>query len=321
MAAAVVYIIAFGVPTDTAGLMAWIIAALCIVAMATPNHRVIRVFLDWLPFAIVLIAWNWSRGLAVRLGRPVHVTPPIEIDKFLGFGHVPTIWLQKTFGIQDGKTYVWEIVPTLIYVTHFIAAPVLAAVLWVKNRRLWLAFVKRFLSLMIAGVITYVLVPWAPPWRAATFGKLPPIHRSVSDGWQYLHLRVAADVMSVGQAGVNLDAAMPSLHAGLSFLIVLFLWRHVRTLGRIVLVAYALGMAFTLVLGGEHYVNDIIAGWAFAIVVHLVWNRLDRRRSSNTKRRPATRRPGARDPSGAASPGPPDAVRPAETGDRDPVLD
>ena len=317
--ALVSYSLAFGIPAYTVGLSVWIIAALCIVAVASPKRRVIQVFLDWLPFMVVLFAWYASRGIAVKLNRPVQVSAPVDIDRAIGFGHVPTVWLQQQLHIQDGSTHVWQVIPTLIYISHFIAAPVVAAVLWVKNRGAWIAFLKRFATLMIAGLITYIIVPWAPPWRAASFGLLPPLHRSVGDGWQYLHLRTAGDMLEVGQAGVNLDAAMPSLHCGLSLLIVLFLWRRVKPGWRVVLAAYAFGMAFTLVSGAEHYVNDVLAGWLYAVVVHYVWNRLEERsagrtraKRTGTRQQPAPSRPLTGAPADGA------AERPVE---HDPVLD
>jgi membrane-associated phospholipid phosphatase len=39
---------------------------------------------------------------------------------------------------------------------------------------------------------------------------------------------------------------------------------------RLGLSLYTLAMAFTLVYGGEHFVADIVAGWAMALAVHSV---------------------------------------------------
>ena len=57
---------------------------------------------------------------------------------------------------------------------------------------------------------------------------------------------------------------MPSLHAGAALLVALFLWPSVSRVVRAALVAYAVAMALTLVYTGEHYVVDILAGWAVA---------------------------------------------------------
>ena len=47
---------------------------------------------------------------------------------------------------------------------------------------------------------------------------------------------------------------------------------------RPVLVAYVLIMAFTLVYTAEHYVVDILLGWAFAGAAVMVLSRYERRR-------------------------------------------
>ena len=46
----------------------------------------------------------------------------------------------------------------------------------------------------------------------------------------------------------------------------LFLWPSVSRVSRVLLAAYALAMALTLVYTGEHYVVDVLAGWLVAVV-------------------------------------------------------
>jgi hypothetical protein len=241
-----------GVPADTSQVMLWVIIGLCVVSAFSRRRRVIRVFLDWLPFAMVLFAWDWSRGIAVRVGLPVHVQLPVDIDGFCFAGTVPTVWLQDHLAISKGQTHAWEIFPTLVYVTHFLATPIVAAVLWIKNRARWLAYLKRFLSLMVVGLVMYILLPWSPPWLASIQGHLPPLHRATPDGWQYLHLSEAGTLLSVGQAGANENAAMPSLHAAFAMLISLFLWSRAGRRGRVALAGYPVARGFSLVLTSEH---------------------------------------------------------------------
>jgi membrane-associated phospholipid phosphatase len=62
---------------------------------------------------------------------------------------------------------------------------------------------------------------------------------------------------------VNLVAAIPSLHAGLTAAVAAFLWTRVARKWRPLLVAYVLVMAFTLVYTAEHYVVDILLGWCW----------------------------------------------------------
>ena len=52
---------------------------------------------------------------------------------------------------------------------------------------------------------------------------------------------------------------------------------RVKALGRTLFMGYAVAMAFTLVYTAEHYVFDIILGWALAGFVILVAQVVDRR--------------------------------------------
>jgi membrane-associated phospholipid phosphatase len=47
-------------------------------------------------------------------------------------------------------------------------------------------------------------------------------------------------------------------------MVAMFLWRRVDRRWRPLLLAYVLMMAFTLVYSAEHYVVDILLGWALA---------------------------------------------------------
>jgi membrane-associated phospholipid phosphatase len=108
------------------------------------------------------------------------------------------------------------------------------------------------------------------------------IERIVARGWGKLNLHSATALIDQGQASVNLVAAIPSLHAGLTLAIAAFLWNRVHRGWRPWLVAYVLVMAFTLVYTAEHYVVDILLGWALAAVVIAVTDRFQSRRRALT---------------------------------------
>jgi membrane-associated phospholipid phosphatase len=89
-----------------------------------------------------------------------------------------------------------------------------------------------------------------------------------------------------GQASVNEVAAIPSLHAGVAAMVAIFLWRRMHWRWRPLLVGYALIMAFALVYSAEHYVIDILLGWAFAVVVLIVVGYLEARGSRSADKYP-----------------------------------
>jgi PAP2 superfamily protein len=265
------------------------------------GRRMLYVIRDWLPFALVLLAYDLSRGAADLVGRPTLWQWPADADRWLFFGTMPTVWLQER--LKQPFPPWWEVVLSTVYMSFFILPYIVAGVLWLRNRDEWKAFVKLFVGLSFAGLVIYALVPAAPPWAAARCtaadvdgGPSGPrcmfksargvpdggllgamqtnqdganawVERIVARGWGKLNLHTASALLDAGQASVNLVAAIPSLHAGMTAAIAAFLWRRVNRGWRPLLVAYVLIMAFALVYTAEHYVVDILLGWALAAII------------------------------------------------------
>jgi hypothetical protein len=264
-----------GLPTDRVVLLGWVLAGLAVHAVVEGWRRLVRLLLDWLPLIGVLLAYDASRGLADGLGVAVHVADVAAADRWLGGGVLPTVWLQQHV---DSRT--WEVVATLVYCSHFVVTPLVLAVLWSRNRAQWGRYVRMVLVLSLAGLVTYVLYPAAPPWLAAKEGVIEPVARISNAGWAVLGLPRAGAMLEHSQAQVNLVAAVPSLHTAFAILTCLFLlpaarWAWQRT----GLVAYAALMPVVLVWSGEHYVVDTLLGALYAAVVVLVVRRVPRPRS------------------------------------------
>ncbi|MGV9802853.1 phosphatase PAP2 family protein [Mycobacterium sp. NPDC003449] len=276
------------------------------------GRRVLYVVRDWLPFALVLVAYDLSRGAATLIGRPTLWQWQADVDRWLFFGTMPTVWLQERLKLPHPPW--WEVVISTVYMSFFILPYVVAGVLWLRDREEWKRFVRLFVGLSFAALAIYAVVPAAPPWAAArcTAGDVDGgpsgpgcmfrsargvsdggllgamqssrdgandwIERIVGRGWGKLNLHSATALIDQGQASVNLVAAIPSLHAGLTAAVAAFLWRRVGRGWRPLLVAYPLIMAFTLVYTAEHYVVDILLGWALAAVVVFGFDRFEARR-------------------------------------------
>jgi membrane-associated phospholipid phosphatase len=117
-------------------------------------------------------------------------------------------------------------------------------------------------ALTVAAFLTYWLYPAQPPWIAGGHEGLPHIARIVPQVWTQLGVHTVKSAYE-DSGFVNTVAAMPSLHAAYPLMLMLFFWPAGRRV-RILLGAYTLAMAFTLVYGGEHFVADILVGWAMA---------------------------------------------------------
>ena len=213
------------------------------------------------------------------------ITPQIDADRALFFGQVPTTWLQQHF-YHPASVHWWDALATLVYASHFLATPIVAAVLWVRDRAVWFSYICRVIALAVAGLVTYTLFPEAPPWMAARDGLIDPVARLSSRGWVWLHMGQVDSLVSHAQHdGANPIAAMPSLHAAFAALIALFIGARMRSRWRWLLALYPLAMGLTLVYTGEHYVIDIVIGFAYAFAIDRLvgyWeaSRAQRRRSA-----------------------------------------
>jgi hypothetical protein len=229
---------------------------------------------DWLPIVMLLVLYNISRGFADDLFRP-HVTGLIRADEamfgWLTGGQIPTSWLQQHL-YQPGVVQWWEVVVTLVYVSHFLTVPTVAVVLWVRSRPQWARFVRRWFTLCLAGLITYFLYPAAPPWWAREHGNLAePVQRISTNGWDAIGLHGAGNTLNALQVEAsNPVAAMPSLHTAWALMAVAFFLPMVSRRWWPLLLAYPLAMTFTLVYTGEHYVIDVLVGWAYVAMVFVV---------------------------------------------------
>jgi len=133
--------------------------------------------------------------------------------------------------------------------------------------------------LSVAGLVTYVFFPAAPPWYAAREGVIEPVIRASSRGWLWLHINHAGNLLSAGQLAANPVAAMPSLHTAFATLIALFVIGRLRSAWRWLIVLYPVAMGLALVYLGEHYVVDLVAGVLYAVAVHLGVSAWERRRA------------------------------------------
>jgi PAP2 superfamily len=276
------------------------------------GRKMMYIIRDWLPFAVVLFAYDLSRGAATLVGRPTLWHWQADADRWMFFGAMPTVWLQERLKMPQPPW--WEVILSTVYMSFFILPYAVAGVLWLRDRDEWKRFVRLFVGLSFAALAIYAIVPAAPPWAAARctadqvadgpsgpgcmfrsargvsdgglLGSMQTsqdganqwIERIVGRGWGKLNLHSASALIDQGQASVNLVAAIPSLHAGLTAAVAAFLWNRVQRTWRPLLVAYPLVMAFTLVYTAEHYVVDLLLGWALAAAVIAVLNRHEGRR-------------------------------------------
>lgn len=297
-----------GVPLDRVVVLA-VLLGFAVIALGGRGRPVAnRAVLDWLPFAVAMVLYDLSRGAADTAGMPLQLHLPIDADRILFFGTVPTVWLQQHLGPFGRQVHWWELGVSLVYLSHFLVPFGVGVWLWARDRARWQWWRNRFLTLTAFGLVTYVLLPAVPPWLAAREGALPPVSRTAGRGWSLVGLHIADRVLDLGRAAVNTTAALPSLHAAYAAFTAVVFWRATRRPMRVLLAAYPLAMGVALVVSGEHYVFDVVLGWAYVAATIVVWRRIDPRltawRAARTDRAAAPIV--AAEPSEPAPTGPPE---------------
>jgi membrane-associated phospholipid phosphatase len=262
VAAVVVFWVRLGAPLDRTEIMIFCAAFAFALAWRKPHARVLPLLVDWAPLGLILIAYDFGRGAADSLGIGTNYRLAPQIDRWLT-GTVPSVWLQSHL-YATSYTHWWNVPISVLYLSHFFVSFIVLGALWGRSRRDYHAYLARFLLVTATSLALFVVHPAAPPWLDSQHRVIGHVMRTSVLGLAQIHLHVAVYLVHEGAANVNQVAAFPSDHAAYSALPLLFFWSRSPVWIRVLLVLYPLAMGFMLVVTGEHWVGDVLAGWIVA---------------------------------------------------------
>lgn len=235
------------------------------IAFALYTSRGGRFMRDWVPVLVGLLAYAATVAAVPSFGLEVHYWPQIDADRVLGFGTLPTTWLQEH--LYHGRTGPLEVFSVAMYVSHFIAPLLLAFAIWAfwQNRG-FSDLLFGLLAVSILANITFLLAPTAPPWLAAEHGLIPQVQPIIKNALFDLDLNALA--LRKGDASsYNVVAAVPSLHVAWPIMCLLVIRKHRLPVGLFAAqAALTVGVVFAIVYTGEHYLVDAIIGALYALV-------------------------------------------------------
>lgn len=269
-------IVEYGIPVDRIAVLLWMFGAFACASLGRNREQVIQMLRDWALMVVIYMAYDYSRGTADQWGIGVNYTALRDLDSLITFGREPISGMQRRFYTpNDVKWY--DVVGSVIYMTHFVF-PVLPLVfLRIRNRASWLHYVRRFSLTLGISVFIFIIFPAAPPWMASREGYLPPIQRITGRGWLELHLKTVSKTLDRGAGVLNAVAPMPSLHSGMALLVALWFFRNCKPWIRIAALAFPVAMLTALVYFGEHFIIDGLAGWAVVLLAWFLANKWEER--------------------------------------------
>ena len=207
---------------------------------------VLGVLRDWFPFAFFSFTYELFRlpswAMVLVHDRDAAL---LRIDRWL-FGETPAVALQRFASplLTD--------VMTAAYSLHLLLPPLLGMILYARQKRLFREFLLAVLISGILGQTGYLLVPGVGPKRA-----YPELFTRTLEG------RVYEPVTTALEAVRSPRDVFPSLHVGISTIVLAFALRRSRRLFLALTPLVLLNWVSTLYLR-YHYFIDVVAGWATA---------------------------------------------------------
>ncbi len=237
-------------------------AALCV---AVPRSKTRDAGVCLLNMWAYLAAYEMPNDDPEKLEARVLVDYPVAIDRVLGLGVAPTLRLQRAFSTPGAVNRFERVLVWCHWMWFFVPHATVAFVWWRAPERFPSAAARMY-GVFDAGAVFYWAIPTAPPWYAASKGRLEDgeslrVRRMMIEyGQQFWGERWGAlyDVL-----GGNPLAAMPSLHFATS-LMAAHLLSEVSPVAGAAAWTYALTLGLALVYLGEHYAIDLIGGAALA---------------------------------------------------------
>jgi membrane-associated phospholipid phosphatase len=234
--------------------------ALCVVMR---RNRFRDVALCALNMWTYVAAYEMPHDDPERQVQRVRYRYPIQVDRALGRGVLPTLRLQRRFS-SPGTVNRFERILVWCHWLWFLVPHGCVAYVLIRDPDRFPSAAARMYAVFDCGAAFYWAIPTAPPWWAAAHGHLEGrdtvrVRRMMieygdefwGDLWGPLY-----DVL-----GGNPLAAMPSLHFATSLMGAHLLSELGPVPGAIGWI-YASTLGLALVYLGEHYAVDLLAGAA-----------------------------------------------------------
>ncbi|GAC1309199.1 MAG: phosphatase PAP2 family protein [Mucilaginibacter sp.] len=230
-------------------------------------------------FSIFIVYWiifDYMKAFPNYNYTAVHIADLYNLEKRLFSIHFNGLLLTPNEYWHLNSTTFLDIAGGIFYLCWIPVPLAFAAFLFFKSRKQFLYFSLTFVLVNLLGFVIYYIYPAAPPWYVSSHGftfqsATPGNSAGLAKFDQFFHAGVFRSIYAKGS---NVFAAMPSLHS--SYPVIVFYYGLKNRLGiiNIFFALVMLGIWFTAVYAGHHYVLDVLAGIGCAVVGIMAFNLL-----------------------------------------------
>jgi membrane-associated phospholipid phosphatase len=219
---------------------------------------------DWVRFVILMLSYEALQGVTTSLVASRGLFSIYPLDRML-WGVNLTGQIQSFF-YSSLVTYI----TTIFYGLHLLLVGVLALTLWFTRKALFKSYLYAVVISSYFCLVVFVLLPTSPPWYLGVAVDLLQKPGAIPSN-------VAPTISIIDNSIVDLVsdkfAAFPSMHAAYAVLFGYYMSR-VRHSFALFAIPIMIGILFSTLYLGQHFLVDLIGGAAVALASIAISNRV-----------------------------------------------
>ena len=208
----------------------------------------------------IVLSYEALQGVAGTLVTVRGAESLYSFDVLL-WGFNVTGWVQSVF-VSPVVTFL----SSVLYSLEFPLVVATCLVLWYLKKPLLGKYVTVMVLTSYAALLTFILMPTSPPWYSGAAVNLYQVSVASS-----LPKNLATFISLVE---VDQFAAFPSLHAAYAIIFSYFMVKVDRRFA-LISIPITVGILFSTLYLGQHYVIDLFGGAAYALVPCLIAERFE----------------------------------------------
>ena len=243
---------------------------------ASPYTR--KLLMTLLPFVIFAVSYDWMRVWPNYKVNDIDVAGLYTAEKTLFGIDVDGVRMTLCEFFNEHHAVVADFFAGLFYLC-WVPVPVLFALfLFLRGRRaLALRFSVVFLLVNLIGFAGYYIHPAAPPWYVMEYGFEPVLGTPGNvAGLGRFDALVGMEIFApMYGRNANVFAALPSLHS--AYMLVAFVYAIMGRCKKWLIALFGVitvGICFTAVYSGHHYLIDVLLGILCALVGILLFEQV-----------------------------------------------